>query len=351
VHFIAGADPRLAEDALEEVLSAALGADRQHSLQVLRGDETTWARVVDAARTGSLFASRRAVVVRGADALKGDGEEMLAYLEDPTPDLALVVVAARPDRRRGIWRALGERAQVHPADPLKGRQLRAYVSDRIKKRGLRLGEDGLAELLERVGADLQRLTGELDKLEAYAQGQPRPLGAHDVASVLGTGLARPVYKLGDALTARRAGECIGVLEELLADGEPPLKLLSTLHHALRRARAALALGKARLPREQLAGRLGVPPFKVDEVMDAARRWTDDDLRAAVEALEQADRRMKTGAEPRSTLAAAVAQACRGIGGPSPHLGGSGGQSPEGAGSPPVRRPEFTSGRIAPKTGR
>ena len=311
VHFVAGADPRLAEEALEELLAGALGPDREHSLQVLRGDESTWARVVDAARTGSLFASRRAVVVRNADALKGDGEEMIGYLDDPTPELTLIVMAARPDKRRGIWRALGERGQVRSADPLKGRQLRAYVTDRIKRRGLRLGEDGLAELLERVGADLQRLTGELDKLEAYAQGQPRPLTAHDVASVMGTGLARPVYKLGDALTARRAGEAIGLLQELLSDGEPPLKLLSNLHHALRRARAAVALGKARLPREQLAGRLGVPPFKVDEVMESARRWSDEDLQAAVAALEQADRRIKTGAEPRSALAAAVAEACRG----------------------------------------
>jgi DNA polymerase III delta subunit len=66
-----------------------------------------------------------------------------------------------------------------------------------------------------------------------------------------------------------------------------------------------------MPREQLAGRLGVPPFKVDEVMESARRWSDDDLQAAVAALEQADRRIKTGAEPRSALAAAVAVACRG----------------------------------------
>ena len=63
---------------------AAVGAgDRADSVQVFRGDESTWAQVVEAARTGSLFASRRAVVVRNADALKGDGEEMVAYVRGP----------------------------------------------------------------------------------------------------------------------------------------------------------------------------------------------------------------------------------------------------------------------------
>ncbi len=42
---------------------------------MLRGDEVGWAGVLDAARTRSLFAPRRAVVVRGADALAVDEGE------------------------------------------------------------------------------------------------------------------------------------------------------------------------------------------------------------------------------------------------------------------------------------
>ena len=62
IHVVAGGDSYLAEEALESLTAAAVGDDRADSLQVFRGDETTWARVVEAARTGSLFATRRAVV-------------------------------------------------------------------------------------------------------------------------------------------------------------------------------------------------------------------------------------------------------------------------------------------------
>jgi DNA polymerase-3 subunit delta len=309
VHLIAGTDPRLAEDALEDLLAAALGDRRHDALEALRGDETTWARIVDVARTGSLFAQRRAVVVRGADALKGDGEEMLAYLDDPTPELALILVASKPDKRRAIWRTLSERAAVRSADPLKGRALRAHVVERVKRQGLRLTDDGLYELLERVGQDLQRLAGELEKLEAFAQGQARPLGADEVASVLGRGLARPLYKLADALAARRPADTMGLMQEILGDGEPPLLVLSALHRALRTARAVGALAAQRTPREEIASRLRLPPWKMDELISAARRWSEDDLRAALQALDQADRKLKTGAEPSSTLAAAVASCC------------------------------------------
>jgi DNA polymerase III subunit delta len=307
VHVVAGADSWLAEEALEALTAAAVGADRADSVQVFRGDETTWARVVEAARMGSLFAARRAVVVRNADALKGDGEEMVGYLEAPSPDAALILLAAKPDRRKTVWRRVMEAAEVASAEPLKGRALRARVVERVRQRRLPLRDDGLEELLERVGQDLRRLMGELDKLEAF--GSAAPLSAEDVAAVLGRGLAPPLYRLGDAFASRRARETLDILQKLLEEGEVPLKVLGTFHRSLRQVRGALALRGSRGAREELVSRLGVLPFKVGDVLESSRRWSEDDLRRAFAALDVADRRMKSGGEPGTALAAAVAEAC------------------------------------------
>jgi DNA polymerase-3 subunit delta len=307
---IAGADSYLAEEALEGLLAAAVGkGDRADSVQVFRGDESTWTQVVEAARTGSLFASRRAVVVRNADALKGDGEEMVAYVDDPTPDLSLVLLTVKPDKRRTIWKRLVDAAQLIPAEPLKGRALRARVQESLRRRRLALRDDGLEELLERVGQDLRRLMGELEKLEAFAGGAP--LSAEDVAAVLGRGLAPPLYRLGDAFAARRGRETLEFLQALLEEGEVPLKILGTFHRSLRQVRGALALRGGRAAREELVSRLGVLPFKVSDVLEASRRWSEADLRQAFAALDRADRRIKSGSEPRTALAAAVAEACAG----------------------------------------
>jgi DNA polymerase III delta subunit len=74
---------------------------------------------------GSLFTEKRAVVVRNADALKGDGEEMAAYLDDPTPGVSLVLLASKPDKRTKVWKRVLERAAVVPAEAPKGRGIRA----------------------------------------------------------------------------------------------------------------------------------------------------------------------------------------------------------------------------------
>jgi DNA polymerase-3 subunit delta len=294
-------------------VAEAVGDQRADALEVLRGDETGWGRVIEAARTGSLFAARRAVVVRGAEALKGEGTEMQAYLEDPSPSVALVLVAAKVDKRRVVWKAIVDQASVIVAEPMKEGQLRRHVSDEVRRRQLPVTQDGVAELVERVGPDLRRLMGELEKLEAFAAGG-ETLTAEQVAAVLGRGRARPLYRLGDAFAARRGGETLGLMEELLDEGEDALRILGTLHRSVRQVRGALGLKAARASREQMLSALklnGPFAFKLSGLLDAASSWSDGELARALAALERADGRLKSGSEPRSALASAVLEACGG----------------------------------------
>jgi DNA polymerase III subunit delta len=323
IQAIVGEDTYLAEEALERLLAAAIGAERGDALHVLYGDEVRWEDVVAKARTGSLFAPRRAIVVRRADQLKGDEELLGAYLDDPSPDVTLILLAPRPDRRRSVWKRLLAKATVHSAAPKKGRALQAHVEGEISRRGLRLEPEAMEELIQRVGQDLRRLMGEVDKLEAYAAGRGT-LSAEDVAAVLGRGFAPPLYRLGDAIAARDAGASLALVEELMGEGEEGLRILATLHRSLRQVRAAAALRARRAGPEEIARQL-LPAnmqFKARALVEASRRWSDPDLRRAFVALGRADRRMKRGADGETALVAAIVEACGGEGSvrPSPRSG-------------------------------
>ena len=306
-----GSDSYLAEQALESLLQAAVGDERADAVQVLRGDETTWPRILEAARTGSLFATRRAVVVRNADAIKGEGEEVEGYLEDPSPGTALILMAVKFDKRKKPWKAVLDRAQAVTVEPLKGGALKGRVRDEVRRRKLSLADGALEELIETVGQDLRRLMGELDKLEAFATGRQEPLSVDDVSAVLGRALGQPIYLMSDALGERKPVVVLAQLEKLLDEGEPALKLLGALHRALRQVRAARAMNAARVPPRAIAQKLLPPPvaFKVDALLAASRQWTDEDLKAALVALDRADRGIKNGGDARAALSVAVVEAC------------------------------------------
>jgi DNA polymerase III subunit delta len=333
IQAIVGEDTYLAEEALERVLAAAIGAERQEALQVLYGDEKKWEDVLGSARTGSLFVSRRAIVVRRAELLKYvnapkddetperegrkgkarvEEDPVLAYAGDPAPDVTLVLMAAKPDRRRNPWKKLLARATVHDVSPKKGRALRAHVEAELRARGLRFAPDALNELLGEVGQDLRRLMGEVDKLEAFAEGR-KDITADDLGAVMGRGLGQPLYLLSDSFSGRDVAVSLEHVERLLADGEEGLRILSTLHRSLRQVRGALAMREARAPRDEIGAKL-LPPnmqFKLDALLDDSRRWSETDLRRALSTLGRADRRMKRGGDAATTLVAAVAESCAG----------------------------------------
>jgi DNA polymerase III delta subunit len=333
VQLIVGEDSYLAEQALERVLQLAVGQDRTEAVSLFYGDESRWEGVLAAARTGSLFATRRAIVVRRADLLRsetaraeedesakgtktrsqGDHDPVVQFLEDPPPEVTLVLLAAKPDRRRNPWKRLCTEGLVHSAEPKKGSALRSYVEEHLRQRGLRLTPDAVADLILEVGQDLRRLIGELDKLEAWGAGRQEALTGDDVHAVLGRGLGRPLYLLADSAAGRDLPASLQQLEELLEGGEEGIKILYALHRSLRQVRAAAALRAARVPRAEIGPRL-LPPnmqFKLDRLLEASRRWSEADLRRAFAALERADRRMKSGADAATTLVATLVASCRG----------------------------------------
>lgn len=330
LHLVLGEDSYLADEALEAILQKAIGSERADALTVLQGDEVRWERVINEARSGSLFATRRAVVVRRADLIrlpKEDDEDgsssrrkkpptdpVLEYLDEPNPDVTLVLLAAKPDRRRNPWKRISDRATLHPAEPKKGAALRAHVEAELRRRSLRLEPEAVKQLIDEVGQDLRRLMSEVDKLEAWKDDAKGPVTIDDVHAVLGRGLGRPLYLLADAASGRNVTGGVERLEELLEGGEEPLRILATLHRALRQVRAVAAMREARVPYEQMAQALRLPPnmqFKLQALLDDSRRWSEPDFRRALAALDRADRRMKLGADAATTLVAALAEACRG----------------------------------------
>lgn len=320
VELIAGGrdfDGYLAEAALEGILERTVGKDRADALQAFRGDDASWAQVLDAARTRSLFAPTKAIVVRQAEALRGEEQAVLAYLLDPTPGVTLVLVAAKPDKRKTLWKRIFEAASVTLAEPLRGARLRGYVADELRRRKLVLDNEALTALIDQVGADLRRLMGEVEKLQAYAEGER--LSADEVVRVLGRGFARPLYELSDAFCARRKGPTLELMEQALDEGEPSLRIASALHRGLRELRKARALQAQRAPRDRMISALGIGnrAFKLPAMLEAARQWDEESLRSAIAALSRADRTIKTSGEPRIALSAAVAFACPGETRPSP----------------------------------
>ncbi len=240
------------------------------------------------------------------------GDPVEAYLAAPAPDATLVLMAAKPDKRRKPWKSLLAQAEVHEAAPKRGRALRSHVEGELRRRGVQLSRDVLDLLIDEVGQDLRRLMGEVDKLEAWVEGRSE-ITVEDVSALLGQGLGQPLYLLSDAFQARDTPRTLELLERLLGEGEQGPLVVAALHRTLRQVRGAIALRNAGVPAAQIGARL-LPPnmqFKLESLLTAARRWSEPDIQKALLVLEQTDRGVKRGADTSVALTSAVVAACGG----------------------------------------
>jgi DNA polymerase III delta subunit len=181
--------------------------------------------------------------------------------------------------------------------------LAAFITEEARDRGLALATGAARELADRLGArvtegDVERrylsriASGELDKLSLRHVVDEGPVTAEDVRALVAETTPASVWALSDAVGERRVDVAVTALERLL-DVTPEPVLLAVLH---RRVVELLELGDrvaagAKLP--EAARAMGITSeYRAKTLAAQARKWTSDELTAALHGLVELDAMVK-----------------------------------------------------------
>ncbi|MCS7314888.1 MAG: DNA polymerase III subunit delta [Bryobacterales bacterium] len=279
-------------------------------------EESSLEAVLREAMTPSLFAPRRIVVVRNAEAAiprgrvaatgeeeerSGGSEGLARYLERPPEDVVLVFEAsrfapegdekARLERVRKFYAPLPVVVECFPMNPEQARKLARNLAQRVQ---LAIGEAELDLLVESLGWDAARIAAEIEKLAIWAQAGKR-VTPTDIQVLVPEARAAGVFELTDALASRDRRRALEVLELLVRQSEYLPLALAGLSSQLRLALAAQEAGWRR-PEQILtqASRLGVRmwPARAQQIAQTAATFPPRALRNALELLYEADKALR-----------------------------------------------------------
>jgi DNA polymerase-3 subunit delta len=288
----------LADEALEGVRAEA-GTDPLSELSFDPGAEA--AEILEALTTSSLLGGRRLVVVRDADGLKKEqADAILAYLENPSPDSVLVVIAsARTKLDQAIRKMGGAIALEAP----KGRRLVGWLRARAKEHSLKLDERAAWALIDSVGNELRDLETALEQLMT-GLGPGSAVGVQDVRRAFARVADERIYVFTDAVGERKLPVAMSSLRKLFDQGDDPLMLFGALSAHVRRMlrarrfadQSAAAVGDA----------MGLPGWRAERLQKQARSYQEEELVRAVTTLAETDVEMKGGdLPPEAALERAV----------------------------------------------
>ncbi len=315
VVLIEGPQASLRDAALAELREQVLaGAPRDFNEDrfdfTISGTEP--AAVIGAARTLPMMARARLVLVRGIGDKRAENfreEALLEYLEAPLASTCLVLEAASVDKRqRWVKRVVKIGRVIDCTGPTRPADVRRWIETRLAQRGARAGSGVAAVLFDLIGADLDRLTLEVEKLCLYA-GEKGEIDADSVTELVGQLRPRALYELTEAIGERRLTSALRLVAELSQQGEPPLVLVGALANHFRRLLRAREISP--LEPAEVQKRLGLHPFVAQKIVDQVRRFDLRRLTRCLNAIRSTDEALKGGLPiaPRLALERLVLAVC------------------------------------------
>lgn len=244
IYLISGDEPLQVIEAADAVRAAgrAQGFSTREVLEVDK--EFDWGRLAAEAGSLSLFGDRRLLELRLASPRPGtEGAKALVEYAGQAPDDVLLLVLLprlERDQNRSAWfKALEARGVVVQVWPVDAERLPAWVTRRMRQRGL-VPAQGVAELLaERSEGNLLACVQEIEKI-LLLQGAG-PVSAEQVASVVADSARFDVYGLTDTVLAGAAGRGLRMLHGLRAEGTAASLVLWAIAREAR-ALAAISAG-------------------------------------------------------------------------------------------------------------
>lgn len=306
LQLVLGEEELLVERAVRAALEQARREDATAELTKLRVSDLTPPGLAELV-SPSLFSEGRVIVLEGAQDIGQElADAVLAYAKMPADGVVLVVVhtgGGRSKAAKSLPAALRKAgAQVTECPKItRPADRESFVRNEVRQAGGKIDPAGVAALIDAVGSDLRELAAAASQLVADSGGRVDEEAVRRYhrgrADVTGFAVAEKAVagERGAALEAMRWALQIGVAHVLIADA---------LADAVRTIARVSAAGRGNP--NQMAGELGMPPWKIRKAQGQSRGWTQAGLADAMAVVARVNAEVKgQAADPAYALERAV----------------------------------------------
>lgn len=174
--------------------------ERDFNLITLFGPDTDTTAVCHVAMGFPMGAERLVVLVKEAQALK-NLDPLEAYLKQPQASTTLILCHKNGaiDRRKAIVKHIEKAGVLFESARLRDYQLPTWITGYLRRKQIAIDAQAAEMMAEYVGADLNRMASELDKLVLALTAEQKTIDAALVSAHIGVSKEYNVFELTDAL--------------------------------------------------------------------------------------------------------------------------------------------------------
>lgn len=266
--------------------------------------ETGVEAVIEDAETFPFMVPRKLIFAHNAMFLTGakdtgkaehDLDKLVEYLKTPAEYSIIVftVDAEKLDERKTIVKKLKAMEALVPFPQLAPEELHNWVVKTASKAGFDFEPGAVEQLIMNIGANLQQLSSEIEKLSLYLQNSGTAT-IELIDKLVSRSSEQSVFMLVEEVVRLRMERAFLLLEDLLKHKEEPIKIMMLIARQFRIMLQVKELTKQGYSHGQIASQIGVHPYAVKIAEGQARTFEAENLTTIIAMLADLDYQMKSG---------------------------------------------------------
>jgi len=242
------------------------------------------------------LAEKRLVIIKNLleDSDQDTQEKIIESLEN-IPDFCILVFAENttPDKRTSGFKNLCKLAKTEEFQPLSPIELTNWILKTTEAHKGKISRQDAEFLASQIGADLWRLSNEIDKLITATQPQ-NLITKSLIESLVTPSLSSSIFKLTDAIAAKKHKDSLRIFKTLIDSGEEAMMVFHMIVRQFRILIQAHYLVSQKEDQASMAKKLKMHPYVVMTACNQSKNFTAEKLKEIYARLLEIDTRFKTG---------------------------------------------------------
>ncbi len=306
VYLLTGEDLFRKQELIKQITAAVHPDD--FNIYSSSADKADMGEALALANTAPVFSDKRLVVLTGIEKLRKDPKEALIhYLENPL-DTTVLVLTHDDSKKFKTEKALAAAAAAHGDvanfDELKHEELAMWVKNRLKEQGLNGTFDAVETLCEAVGADLNALAQEIEKLALYtADREDKNISKDDVLAGVGFSKEENPFALSNAVQYMNKNRAIALADKLLDSGEDPIGVLGKISYPVLKMARIKRMANAGMAPAEITRAAGLMFWESSLVNNARNFPSEEIFLKTLDRIIETDKAFKTStsSDPKTAI--------------------------------------------------
>lgn len=263
----------------------------------LEGKGVEVSKVIDYAETLPFLNDKRLVFIKDSGLFQSgknnDSEKLSEFIESIPESTCIVFSEDSVDKRGKLYKAVNKYGYAVEFKTPNEKELVNWIARDLNKNGIKVSSSVAVYFIRTVGADMEAISSELEKIAAYKEFNGQ-LTNEDIDAVCIKSLETKIFDLVGAIGNKKPEVALTIYNNLIMLKESPLMVLAMISRQLRLILQCKSLSSEGKTNSQIAQILGIRDFVVRECLVQGKNFNEVMLKNAIAKCLETDINIKIG---------------------------------------------------------